>query len=202
MIQNLSCEIPYEGIHVYSNMITGMSAKDLVQAIEDLDATATEDSALCKWHEWSASHTEESNKYVFGEQKRFNMATISSDPAAFAIYEKLTLAIEYVSGDYAQKYDLDIGTLAPLSISKYKTGAFMGPHADSDESSKSPTISVVFYLNDEYEGGEIHFENQGVTIKPKAGDIVVFPSKLPYLHESRPILSGVKYMSPGFWNKL
>ena len=78
----------------------------------------------------------------------------------------------------------------------------MGPHADSDESSKSPTISVVFYLNDEYEGGEIHFENQGVTIKPKAGDIVVFPSKLPYLHESKPILSGVKYMSPGFWNKL
>jgi hypothetical protein len=202
MIKNLSCEIPHEKIHVYSGMLTDITPADFVKKIEDLDINADENSALCKWHEWAASHTEEENKYVFGEQKRFNMSSIVSDPAAFEIYEKLTLAIEYVSGDYAAKYDLDIGALAPISISKYHTGAFMGPHADSDENSLSPTISVVFYLNDDYEGGEINFPNQGITIKPKAGDIVVFPSRLPFLHESKAIISGTKYMAPGFWNKL
>jgi hypothetical protein len=38
-------------------------------------------------------------------------------------------------------------------------------------------------------------------IKPEAGSIIVFPSADPYLHESKEITSGIKYMSPGFWTK-
>ena len=55
------------------------------------------------------------------------------------------------------------------------------------------------YLNDDYTGGELNFKDQGIKIKPSAGSIAVFPSRSPYFHESLPVLSGEKYMTPGFW---
>jgi predicted 2-oxoglutarate/Fe(II)-dependent dioxygenase YbiX len=77
----------------------------------------------------------------------------------------------------------------------------MGSHIDSYGDDRSPILSVVLYLNDNYEGGELYFKNQHVIIKPTAGSIVIFPSVEPYYHESREIQRGTKYMSPGFWYK-
>ena len=77
----------------------------------------------------------------------------------------------------------------------------MGPHVDSYGDERSPVISVVAYLNDDYQGGELYFPNQNIKIKPEPGSIVVFPSIAPYFHASLPIVSGVKYMIPGFWYK-
>jgi predicted 2-oxoglutarate/Fe(II)-dependent dioxygenase YbiX len=55
------------------------------------------------------------------------------------------------------------------------------------------TVSLVAYLNDEYEGGEIYFRLQELNIKPKAGDLIVFPSTFAYPHRAMPVKSGVKY---------
>jgi predicted 2-oxoglutarate/Fe(II)-dependent dioxygenase YbiX len=48
-------------------------------------------------------------------------------------------------------------------------------------------------LNEGYEGGELWFNHLDQTIKPKTGDIVVFPSTFIYSHASLPVKSGVKY---------
>ena len=55
------------------------------------------------------------------------------------------------------------------------------------------TVSSVIYLNDDYEGGELYFPYLNITLKPEAGDIVMFPSTYIYAHASMPVKSGIKY---------
>lgn len=54
-------------------------------------------------------------------------------------------------------------------------------------------VSVLIYLNEDYEGGELHFPRQSITFKPSAGSIVLFPSDFTYPHISAPVVSGTKY---------
>ena len=55
-------------------------------------------------------------------------------------------------------------------------------------------ITQLFYLNDNYEGGELDFilleKNKLITYKPKAGDLVVMPSGYPHVHGARAVSSG------------
>jgi hypothetical protein len=55
------------------------------------------------------------------------------------------------------------------------------------------TVSLVAYPNDNYEGGELSFRLQGLKIKPKAGDLYVFPSNYMYPHVAEKVTSGIKY---------
>ena len=55
------------------------------------------------------------------------------------------------------------------------------------------TVSNIVYLNDDYEGGELHFPLLDITYKPEAGDSIFFPSTYIYAHASLPVTEGVKY---------
>ena len=44
------------------------------------------------------------------------------------------------------------------------------------------TYSGIFYINDDYEGGEIYFPSFDIEIKPKQGSLVIFPSNDNYTH--------------------
>jgi 2OG-Fe(II) oxygenase superfamily len=54
-------------------------------------------------------------------------------------------------------------------------------------------LSAVGYINDDYEGGELYFDKFNLTIKPKAGDLYLFPSAFVYSHAAMPVQSGTKY---------
>jgi hypothetical protein len=70
-------------------------------------------------------------------------------------------------------------------------------------------ITAVFYLNDNYTGGEVAFrflDNEDVSIikedyvyKPNAGDIVVFMSGHPHYHGVRAVTEGDKYIIRTYW---
>jgi hypothetical protein len=53
--------------------------------------------------------------------------------------------------------------------------------------------STMVYLNDNYAGGEIEFPEYDIAIKPRAGDIVTFPTNAMYLHAVKKIESGTRY---------
>lgn len=54
-------------------------------------------------------------------------------------------------------------------------------------------LSSVAYPNDDYEGGELFFRLQSLTLKPKAGDLYLFPSNFMYPHRAMPVSSGTKH---------
>jgi predicted 2-oxoglutarate/Fe(II)-dependent dioxygenase YbiX len=173
--------------------------KALVEMLELTDQHLTENDAIEKWHEWVASGDGE--KYVFGQQKFTDESKLkTSSQIVELIYITLKKALTKAGKHYAEKQGLDYTDPAPISISKYISGAEMGPHVDyHGEPDLEPIMSAVLYLNDDMEGGELHFTEFDIKIKPSAGSIVIFPSVEPYYHRSTPVVSGVKYMSPAFW---
>jgi predicted 2-oxoglutarate/Fe(II)-dependent dioxygenase YbiX len=186
----------YEKIYYYENVVN--SPYELIELIESTDSGLDDNTSITSWKKWTASD----DSYQFGYQKFVN-PSISNEKnkSLLSIYNTILESINSCSYHYAKENSLDIGFLTPLSISKYSSGKEMGPHVDSYEDERSPILSIVLYLNDNYEGGELSFEKQGVSIKPSAGSLIAFPSIAPYYHESKKINSGIKYMSPGFWYK-
>jgi predicted 2-oxoglutarate/Fe(II)-dependent dioxygenase YbiX len=49
---------------------------------------------------------------------------------------------------------------------------------------------MVYYPNDDYEGGELEFIHFGVKVKPKAGQLFLFPSSYIYEHRITDIGDG------------
>lgn len=70
-------------------------------------------------------------------------------------------------------------------------------------------VTAVFYLNDNYEGGEVDFRFiqdetlqvvlEDYSYKPSAGDVVIFLSGHPHYHGVRTVTSGDKYMIRTYW---
>ncbi len=54
-------------------------------------------------------------------------------------------------------------------------------------------LSFLFYLNDDFEGGETKFFDS-FTIKPKTGQVLVFPPNWQYPHAGLPVDKGIKYI--------
>lgn len=96
-----------------------------------------------------------------------------------------------IIGNYMSSLNLrveDLCWMRRLELVKWNDGSALDAHRDGhlqipDEPEFS--VSSLIYLNDDYLGGEVHFPEYNITIKPKPGDFVVFPSY--FLHEVKPI---------------
>ena len=75
----------------------------------------------------------------------------------------------------ANLYDFESGSAGLVRFEKnYK----MNEHADT-----AGDFAAIYYLNDDYEGGEINFTDHNLKIKPKANSLITFPSNSDYWHE-------------------
>jgi len=83
-----------------------------------------------------------------------------------------------------------------LSVAKWETGTKLNLHVDDLGYVTDNHIPTLIYLNDDYEGGEISFATHNVTIKPKVGDLLIFPGNMHYAHEVKEVLSGTRYTLP------
>ena len=78
-------------------------------------------------------------------------------------------------------------------LRKYKVGGKIGPHVDKNVDNPLNTMdwSVLFYLNDNYSGGEILFPDLDIKIKPSAGSALIFPCTA--VHVAEEVTDGEKY---------
>jgi hypothetical protein len=95
------------------------------------------------------------------------------------------------------------------ALVRWLPGNFQTPHADKElhdgaDAGKPNAfphydLAGLFYLNDDYEGGELFFPNQGIQFKPKPRAAYFFPGDMNYIHGITEITSGVRYTCPFFW---
>lgn len=55
-------------------------------------------------------------------------------------------------------------------------------------------ISLTYYLNDDYEGGDVEFNRHGLRFKAKKNDLLIFPSNFMYNHQVYPVTDGLRYV--------
>jgi len=94
------------------------------------------------------------------------------------------------------------GIHAVTSISE---GDSMPDHADGYllGNGLSCDFSSVYYINDDFEGGEIVFRNLGISVKPKKNSLIIFSesSSEKMIHGVNPVRKGTRYMSQCFFTK-
>ena len=99
-------------------------------------------------------------------------------------------------------YSLTIDEYEPPSLMRYESGGYYHAHADSEIYNPSARtwkravnrdISLLIYLNDNYQGGGLHFTYFNFSYQPKKGDLVMFPSDHRYMHEAQLVQSGTRY---------
>lgn len=93
----------------------------------------------------------------------------------------------YMTWDYDFRYT---GT----KMLHYEEGTHSPMHYDDELMSKpgdgsigqARPITILWYLNDDYQGGQTTFQDQNTVIEPKKGMAVVFPASYMYPHTTVP----------------
>jgi predicted 2-oxoglutarate/Fe(II)-dependent dioxygenase YbiX len=82
-------------------------------------------------------------------------------------------------------------------LAVYPVGAGIEPHIDEpvEDVKLKDDIGVVYFLNEEFTGGEIYLPDWDFTYVPKTGDAVFFPINR-YMHGVNPVTSGIRYAVP------
>jgi hypothetical protein len=181
-------------IFYYKDAIADPQA--LINLINETDALASENSLIDKWKPFHAPKRPDSQ---FGLKKVYYSLRPGPTPQELIDLHKLVYSYIYsAANDYAKHKGIDVGHQYQITFLKYFKNTFLGPHTDA-QSDPGLHISCVVYLNDDYDGGELKFNNHNISIKPSAGSIFVFPSTDPFVHQSMPVKNGHKYLITGFW---
>jgi len=78
------------------------------------------------------------------------------------------------------------------NLTEWPVGCGRDPHNDYEFFWTS--FTTILYLNDDFDGGELIFTQQNITIKPERGDVVIFPSQSRVLeHEVKPPTDKSRY---------
>lgn len=115
-----------------------------------------------------------------------------TNPKDKELYEFLKIYMPKISETLGKPY-----YIRDLLLSIYEVGAFVKPHVDFTDEKLQQSLGILFYFNDDFEGGEVYFVNFPFKYKPKKGTALIFPcNNKEYKHGVKPITSGTRYTMP------
>jgi hypothetical protein len=98
--------------------------------------------------------------------------------------------------DVLHRYNKVVKTIATgdtgFTLLKYRTGDSCSEHIDQVPH-EVRVCTAIFYINDDYEGGELVFPEQGLVLRPKPGQVVVTPATEEFPHYVEPVTKGIRY---------
>ena len=102
-------------------------------------------------------------------------------------------------------FQIEVSSSEIPQILSYSVGGHYRPHIDGEgiwvtpkgekiwKKSTDRDLSIVFFLNDDFEGGDFIFPDLKVRVRPEPGMMVCFPSNHHYLHGVEPVTKGKRY---------
>jgi hypothetical protein len=183
------------GISLYKNVIK--KEIDVINRLESILAPVGTESHYA-WQPAYVGYKELMPLYRDCNDFKYKKTDIEHDtsPESLAlqslwqdVYDAQFPAVE----DYRREYNImDLKYWEAFNFIKYGPGQHFQEHHDHGFSYNC-TVSLVAYVNDDYEGGELYFRLQNLNVKPEAGDLFIFPSNYMYPHRAMPVKDGTKY---------
>jgi len=144
-----------------------------------------------------------SNATVGSDKGKIELETRKTEwyPIPYPILQNLNSAIMSCYHSFIDpKYHSTVKNIEPTQFLSYPVGGHYIEHNDSENFEDGEwkriaprDISLLFYLNDNYTGGELEFTQLGLKIKPKTGMMIAFPSYKEFSHKVHPVTSGKRY---------
>lgn len=111
----------------------------------------------------------------------------------------LTKVFRELMLDWMKRNDIPTGSIMNIEniqLLKYEVGGHYKWHFDQC-STLNRQLSGIFFLNDDYEGGNIEFafpkSNDSMSIKPKKNSCLIWPSGFLFPHRVTPVTKGTRY---------
>jgi predicted 2-oxoglutarate/Fe(II)-dependent dioxygenase YbiX len=177
------------------------NGNQIIEFLENYNSKSEQENNGTIWNPWV-----DGQNSVFCYQKRLqNKEELFTNHKYYEeelfLINEINLIADKALEEYFSEYTFARANLKGRerpNILKYVKGGFLPPHQDHGVSTRA--LSVLIYLNDDYEGGEISFPISNITIKPKAGSVVLFPSNFLYVHTISDIVSGTRYSIPAWFH--
>lgn len=181
------------------------SEQDLVQ-VADVFEPAECEAILAEFRDERDWRQAQITTYVEGETGRelksildlerrlarrihFRDLDMTSRPATRGALEQVRLEVSAMA---SRNFGFRTDEFGDEEIVRYPVGGKFMPHSDANSLKPYRALSIVFYLNDDYEGGRTSFPDLGYACTPRTGRVLVFPSQL--LHAGEPVLAGEKHI--------
>ena len=204
---NLVHEELYNGVYYYKNVIK--DPQKLIYLIESTEGMEFLQHVIPNWIDWGVE-ADRGTVYWYGRKKRvllndldeINTVEIPDFERKLCkeIFDTIFDAFRAVANDYKIKRNIsdEVIILNQMNIHKYKENTWMGTHYDAQEGDTRLKYSLLVYINDDYEGGEISFPFLNITIKPKANQLLIFPSAYLFVHSISEVKKSRRLAIVGF----
>lgn len=99
--------------------------------------------------------------------------------------------------EYLRTYQFENLSVKPIDLQflKYEDFGHYKYHVDAGEIHR--TLSLIYFVNDDYDGGILQFKNPSnpieITIEKVPNRAIVWPSNFLYPHKVTPVSNGVRY---------
>ena len=169
-----------DNIHIFGDLLPTDNLAELLRYAKCNDDW----SAVYGHHQWSDRVHRDFTEFV-----------------AQQIYENLYIKTKNI---LQTAFDVSVDS-AGFQLNRWRVGDGQSPHADKQELDGStnccPTydLSSVFYLNDDFEGGEIFFPIQSFIAKPVRNMLIMFPGDINFIHGVNTVTKRIRYTVSTFW---
>jgi hypothetical protein len=181
------------GIYVYSNVIP--RELDIPERLEDV---LSKNNGRYGWQPAYVGYQELMPDYRDCVDFKYKKSDLNDDgtpeyKVLGQIWEDCYENQKHAVDHYCSTFNIhNLRYWEAFNFIKYEKGDHFQYHHDHGFSYNC-TVSLVGYLNDNYEGGGLHFQHQDILYTPVAGDVVIFPSTYMYSHRAMPVNEGTKY---------
>lgn len=180
---------------------------EFISEIEKYDDDENIKLVIPKWQVWMDGYPKTNDEHVptdeRGSVKYFDWNKSENNYNSYTKSHEMSLPIiKLIEEDYFKALKIwSEETNNPFPdyitknycVRKYKTGGYMNAHIDKNKNNPSSTMdwTALVYLNDDYEGGDLVFDDLGYSIKPTSGSVVFLPCET--VHSVKEVVSGNKY---------
>lgn len=179
-------EIIAPGIIRYSNVLP--NSQELINFINDNFEWYPGSAAASRNDKDGYENIRKVNTFMLTDEKNLPLFKELTEWAA-----QVHWGLSVCQQDYISHYAIDTikNVNSGYQVLSYGVGDYFSQHTD-EIPEQERRISGVYYINDDYQGGELYFSEFDLLFKPDKNDYLLFPSIWSYMHTARPVTKGVK----------